>query len=189
MDLWNWAEPGYKETRSSARLAAMLLSSGFRIQEGVSGIPTAFVAESGSGSPIIGILGEFDALPGLSQTAAPRKEARKDGNGYGHACGHHLFGVASAAAAIAIATSLQTSGDPGTVRFYGTPAEEGGAAKVFMTRDGLFADCDAVLHWHPSSMTAAGDPTCLARVAAKFRFKGISSHAAVAPERDRKSVV
>ncbi|MBI2825955.1 MAG: amidohydrolase [Planctomycetia bacterium] len=185
--IWEWAEPGYQETKSAALLAEMLESAGFRVQRGVAAIPTAFTATRGSGKPVIGILGEYDALPGLSQQAVPEQSPREPG-GYGQGCGHHLFGTASAAAAIVVAEQLSRDKLSGTVRYYGCPAEEGGAAKVFMVRDGLFNDCDVVLHWHPSSRNAAGDPTCLARVAAKFRFAGTSAHAAASPDQGRSSL-
>ena len=185
--IWGWAEPGYQEEKSSALLATMLEGAGFRVQRGVIDIPTAFTATFGSGKPVIGILGEFDALPGLSQEVLPHKAARQE-NTYGHGCGHHLFGVASASAAIALAEQIEAGNIQGTVRFYGCPAEEGGAAKVFMVRDGLFDDCDSVLHWHPSSRNSAGDSTCLARVAAKFRFHGRSAHAASAPDQARSAL-
>lgn len=187
LDLWEWAEPGYQETRSSALLARSLEKAGFTVEHGVAGIPTAFVAEFGQGSPVIGILGEFDALPGLSQAAVPERR-RREGSDWGHACGHHLFGSASMLAAIAIAEEMRKGGIEGTIRFYGTPAEEGGAAKVFMTREGLFDDVDAVLHWHPGDRNSAGDPTNLARIAAKFRFYGRSAHAAGAPEQGRSAL-
>ncbi len=136
---------------------------------------------------MIGILGEYDALPGMSQGAVPERSARTPG-GYGQACGHHLFGTASAVAAIVVAEQMKRDGVPGTVRFYGCPAEEGGAAKVFMVREGLFKDCDVVLHWHPGARNAAGDATCLARMAAKFRFHGTSAHAAASPEQGRSAL-
>src|SRR5690606_8057334 len=117
----------------------------------------------------------------------PQRVPREPG-GNGHGCGHHLFGVASASAAIALADEIKAGNLHGTVRFYACPAEEGGAAKVFMVRDGLFNDCDAALHWHPGSRNAAGDATCLARVAAKFRFHGKSAHAAGAPEQARSAL-
>src|SRR5579862_1871867 len=147
LQIWRWAEPGYQETKSSALLAGMLEEAGFRIERKVAGIPTAFTATIGQGEPVIGIVGEFDALPGLSQEAVPYRQPRSDGT-FGHACGHHLFGVASASAAIALAEQITAGQIKGTVRYYGCPAEEGGAGKVFMVRDGLFDDCDAVLHWH-----------------------------------------
>ncbi len=185
--IWRLAEPGYQEEKSSALLRDMLETAGFKIERGVAGMPTAFTATLGSGEPVIGLLGEFDALPGLSQDATPHRAPREEG-GYGHGCGHHLFGVASASAAIALAEQIEAGNLQGTVRFYGCPAEEGGAAKVFMVRDGLFGDCAAVLHWHPSSRNSAGDATCLARVAAKFRFHGRSAHAATAPEQARSAL-
>lgn len=185
--IWEWAEPGYQETQSSQLLAEMLESSGFSIERGVAGIPTAFIAQYGSGSPVIGILGEFDALPGLSQEAVPEPSPREAG-GYGHGCGHHLFGVASALAARAVADQIRGGHLQGTVRFYACPAEEGGAAKTFMVRDGLFDDCDIALHWHPGNRNAAGGTSCLSRIAAKFRFRGTSAHAASAPEQGRSSL-
>jgi aminobenzoyl-glutamate utilization protein B len=187
-DIWMWAEPGYQEKRSAAALAEFLEKAGFKVERGVAKIPTAFTATFGSGKPVIGILGEYDALPELAQQAVPFRDPRPGGTGYGHACGHHLFGVASAAAGIAVAEQIKTGKISGTVRVYGCPAEEGGSAKTFMTRDGLFADCDAVLHWHPGSRNAAGDSSCLARIAAKFRFHGTPSHAAAAPEKGRSAL-
>jgi aminobenzoyl-glutamate utilization protein B len=154
----------------------------------VAGIPTAFTAELGSGRPVIGLLGEFDALPALSQEAVPVRKPRKEGNGYGHACGHHLFGVASLAATMAIAEQIKAGQLQGTVRFYMCPAEEGGSGKVFMARAGLFNDCDSVLHWHPSSKNGAGDATCLARIAVKFRFHGTAAHASNSPDKGRSAL-
>ena len=187
MQLWNWAEPGYQETKSSALLAEMLEKAGFTIERSVAGIPTAFTATFGEGTPVIGMLGEFDALPGMSQDAVPERHPIEPG-GYGHACGHHLFGVASASAAITIAEQLKAGTIKGTIRYYGCPAEEGGSAKVFMVQAGLFADCDAVLHWHPSSENAAGDRSTMARMAVKFRFRGKPAHAAGAPEIGRSAL-
>ena len=187
LQIWNWAEPGYQESRSSKLLAEMLENRGFEVKRGVADIPTAFTATFGSGKPVIGILGEFDALPGLTQQAVPYREANPKLT-YGHGCGHHLFGVASASASIAIAEQIQAGKIKGTVRFYGTPAEEGGSAKVFMVQAGLFKDCDAVLHWHPSHRNAAGDRSSLARMAVKFRFRGKSAHAAGAPEQGRSAL-
>ena len=140
-EIWQYAELGYTEQKSAAAHIAFLKSAGFTVREGVASIPTAFVTEAGSGGPVIGILGEFDALPGLSQQAVPFKQTAKDTTA-GHGCGHHLFGVASMSAAIAIAEQIKGGKIKGTVRFYGCPAEEGGAAKVFMARDGLFADVE-----------------------------------------------
>ncbi len=188
LKIWGFAEPGYQEQKSSQLLASMLQDAGLRVQRGVAEIPTAFTATYGSGKPVIGILGEFDALPGLAQEASPQRQLRDGSAGYGHGCGHHLFGVASAAAAIAVAEQIKAGSLPGTVRFYGCPAEEGGSAKVFMVQAGLFEDCDVVLHWHPGSRNAAGDRSSLARMAAKFRFHGKSAHAAGAPEQGRSAL-
>jgi aminobenzoyl-glutamate utilization protein B len=185
--IWEWAEPGYQEKKSSALLADTLEKAGFKVERGVARIPTAFTATFGEGKPIIGIVGEYDALPDLSQSVDPFRKPI-DGNGYGHACGHHLFGVASASACIALKEQIEKGNIKGTVRYYGCPAEEGGGAKAFMVRDGVFNDCDAVLHWHPAARNSAGDNTSMARIGAKFRFHGIQAHAAAAPERGRSAL-
>jgi len=186
LKIWDWAEVGYKEVQSSAILQQTLSEAGFRIEKGVAGIPTAFVAEYGSGTPIIGILGEYDALPGLSQKAVPQKESAE--GIAGHACGHHLFGTASTAAAIAVKDWLEARGGQGTIRFYGCPAEEGGSGKVYMTRAGLFDDLDVALHWHPGDRNDASASAALANKSAKFRFRGVSAHAAGAPEKGRSAL-
>jgi aminobenzoyl-glutamate utilization protein B len=162
--------------------------AGFKVERGVAKIPTAFTATIGSGKPVIAILGEYDALPELSQEPVPFRQPREGGNGYGHGCGHHLFGVASASAAIALGEQITSGNLKGTLRFYGCPAEEGGAAKAFMVRAGLFDDCDVCLHWHPGSRNQAGDSTCLARMAVKFRFHGTQAHAAGSPEKGRSAL-
>ena len=185
--IWNLAEPGYQEKESSRLLADALERFGFRVERGVAEIPTAFTATYGQGAPVIAILGEYDALPGLSQQAVPEQLVR-EGATYGHGCGHHLFGAASASAAIAVAEQIKSGQLRGTVRFYGCPAEEGGSGKTFMVRAGLFRDCDAALHWHPAGRNTAGDSSCLSRVAAKFRFTGRSAHAAGAPDQGRSAV-
>jgi aminobenzoyl-glutamate utilization protein B len=184
--IWNYAEVGYQEVKSSALLQQQLQKEGFKVQVGVAEIPTAFVATFGEGKPVIGILGEFDALPGLSQDSIPVKKAI--GGIAGHACGHHLFGVASMASAIAVKNWLVQSGHKGTIRFYGTPAEEGGAGKIYMVREGLFNDVDVVLHWHPGDGNSANSSSSLANKSAKFRFYGISAHAAGAPDRGRSAL-
>lgn len=185
--IWELAEPGYQETQSAALLAATLEQSGFRIEQNIADIPTAFSATFGSGQPVIGILGEFDALPGLSQDAVAFRQPLEKQT-YGHGCGHHLFGAASASAAIAIAEQINAGELSGTIRFYGCPAEEGGSGKVFMAQAGAFADCSAILHWHPSHENSAGDRSSLARMAVKFRFHGTAAHAAGAPERGRSAL-
>ena len=185
--IWEWAEVGYQETKSSGLLQDLLRKEGFTIETGVAGIPTAFVATYGSGSPVIGILAEYDALPGLSQASVTTRQPVID-EAPGHACGHHLFGTASTAAAIEVKNWLAKSGNSGTIKLYGTPAEEGGAGKVYMVRAGLFDKVDAVLHWHPSDMNAASPWATLANKSAKFRFYGVASHAAGAPERGRSAL-
>lgn len=180
MQIWNFAELGYQEYQSSALLQKTLKEAGFTITTGVAGMPTAFIAEYGSGKPIIGILGEYDALPGLSQAIVPEEKSIKAGEP-GHGCGHHLFGVGSAAAAIAVAEWLTKTKTIGTIRYYGTPAEEGGGGKTYMVKAGMFDDVDAVLHWHPSNNNSANASSSLANKSAKFRFYGTSAHAAGAP--------
>lgn len=187
LKIWKWAEPGYQESKSSALLAGILEEAGFRLERRAAGIPTAFTATFGEGKPVIGIIGEFDALPGLSQQAAPYRLPREEAT-YGHGCGHHLFGVASASAAIALSEEIKAGHIKGTLRYYGCPAEEGGGAKVFLVRAGFFDDCDAVLHWHPGNRNAAGDVSSMARISAKFRFRGKAAHAAGAPHQGRSSL-
>ncbi|MCI0524514.1 MAG: amidohydrolase [Acidobacteria bacterium] len=185
--IWEFAEVGYKEKQSSDLLKSELRTAGFRLHENVGGIPTAFVASYGRGKPVIGILGEFDALPGLSQESIPEKKARETG-APGHGCGHNLFGVASAFAAITVKDYLTEKKLPGTIRFYGTPAEEGGAGKVYMARAGVFNDCDVILAWHPGDNNSASLKSTLANISAKFRFHGHAAHAAGAPDKGRSSL-
>ena len=187
MEIWELAEVGYMETESSALLAGELKAHGFTVERGVAGMPTAFVASYGSGSPVIGILGEFDALPGINQDRVPFRQPI-EGKIAGHACGHHLYGTASSAAAIGAAEWLKQTGSPGTIRLYGTPAEEGGSGKVYMVRAGLFSDVDAVLAWHAGDQNNASPGSNLAVKSAKFRFSGVSAHAAGAPERGRSAL-
>lgn len=184
--IWGLAEMGYQEKQSSALLQETLSAAGFKITSGVADIPTAFVAEYGNEGPVIAILGEYDALPGLSQKAIPRKESA--GKIAGHACGHHLFGTASTAAAIAVKEWLEANNKKGRIRFYGCPAEEGGSGKVYMVRAGLFNDVDIALHWHPGAKNAASAGAALANKSAKFRFYGVSAHAAAAPHMGRSAL-
>ena len=184
--IWDYAELGYQEEQSSALLQSTLSEAGFTIEKGVAGIPTAFVATYGSGGPTIAILAEYDALPGLSQKAVTYKES--NGGRGGHACGHHLFGTASTAAAIALKNYLVNTGKNATIKLFGCPAEEGGSGKVYITRAGLFDDVDIALHWHPDSKNAAGTRPALANKSAKFRFYGVAAHAAGAPEMGRSAL-
>ena len=185
--IWGFAELGYLEFKSSVLLQDTLKKEGFKIEAGVADIPTAFVATYGTGKPVIVILAEFDALPGLSQDSVPVKKPLID-NGPGHGCGHNLFGTASTAAAIAVKDWLAKSKCPGTIRLYGTPAEEGGSGKVYFVRAGLFDDVDAALHWHPRDKNDASPSKSFANRSAKFRFYGQSAHAAGAPERGRSAL-
>jgi aminobenzoyl-glutamate utilization protein B len=184
--IWDFAEVGYKEVKSSALHQQTLKAAGFTIEVGVAGIPTAFVATYGSGKPVIGILAEYDALPGISQQAVPEKASA--GKDAGHACGHHLFGTASVAAGIAIKEMIAAKHFEGTIKVFGTPAEEGGSGKVYMVREGLFNDIDAVIHWHPDDNNSITTTSALANKSAKFRFKGIAAHAAASPERGRSAL-
>lgn len=186
LKIWGYAELGYKETQSSALHQKTLADNGFTIQTGVAGMPTAFVASYGSGQPVIGVLAEFDALPGLSQDSVPEK--KPIGGIAGHACGHHLFGTASVATAIELKKIIEQYHLSGTIRLYGTPAEEGGAGKVYMVRDGLFKDVDVVVHWHPSTENIVTYGQTLAMISAKFRFHGLSAHASAAPDKGRSAL-
>ena len=185
--IWELAELGYMETESAAMLAGELEDHGLTVERGVAGIPTAFVASYGSGSPVIGVMGEFDALPGMNQDRVPVRQPI-EGKNSAHGCGHNLFGTASVAAAIAAAEWLQRTGRTGTVRFYGTPAEEGGSGKVYMVRAGLFDDADVVLSWHAADRNGASPGSNLAVKSAKFRFHGVSAHAGTAPDRGRSAL-
>jgi aminobenzoyl-glutamate utilization protein B len=187
MQIWDLAELGFLEHKSIELLINELEAAGFAIETGVAGMPTAFIAEWGSGGPIIGMLAEYDALPGMSQAPVPVQKAREEGKP-GHACGHHMFGTASVAGAIATKEWLEQSGTQGTIRLYGTPAEEGGGAKVFMVRSGLFDDVDAVLTWHPGDRNASSPRSTLSAIGAKFTFTGKASHAAKFPERGRSAL-
>lgn len=185
--IWQFAELGYLETRSSGLLVDELQKEGFTIRPGVADIPTAFIAEWGEGGPVIGLLAEFDALPGITQSAEPTRDPVADKHA-GHACGHNLFGAGSLSAAIAIRNWLEATGTPGRVRLYGTPAEEGGSGKVYMARAGLFDDADFVIDWHPADRNSAASRMSLANRSGKFRFRGVSAHAAGAPERGRSAL-
>jgi len=187
LQIWKFAEVGYQEQKSSALLQEQLRNAGFTVKAGVAEIPTAFTAEWGSGKPVIGIVGEFDALPGLSQAAEPERHAL-EAEGPGHGCGHHLFGTASTAAAIAVKEWLAANKRTGTLRFFGTPAEEGGAGKVYMLRAGLFDDVDTVVTMHPGDRNASSASSSLANITGKFRFRGVSAHASAAPDRGRSAL-
>jgi len=185
--IWDFAELGYHEERSSALLQNDLKQAGFHMQAGVAGEPTAFIASFGEGKPVIGILGEFDALPGLSQ-AAVADRSPVVAAAPGHGCGHNLLGSGAALAAVALKEYMVKNHVAGTLRYYGTPAEEGGSGKVYMLRAGLFKDVDVVLHWHPADHNTVTNGGALAVTSAKFLFHGVASHAAFAPDRGRSAL-
>ena len=185
--IWEYAEVGYKELKSSALLQSTLKDNGFTVEAGIAGMPTAFVATYGSGSPVIAILAEYDALPGLSQDNSPIKTAVANKNS-AHACGHHLFGTGSVAASISIKKLLEAGKIKGTIKVYGCPAEEGGSGKVYLVREGFFKNVDIVLHWHANDKNLVTYTSALANKSAKFRFYGIASHASMSPEQGRSAL-
>jgi len=178
--IWAYAETALREHKSAAALADHAEQQGFQVERGVAGMPTAFVATFGSGRPVIGVLGEYDALPGISQKASAVEEPLQPGAG-GHGCGHNLFGAASLGAAIAIKEQIAAGKLRGTVKFYGTPAEENYGGKIYMARDGLFAGVDAVLAWHPGDETQADMVSSQAMVDLGIEFRGKAAHAASDP--------
>ncbi|HTS63841.1 MAG TPA: amidohydrolase [Candidatus Acidoferrales bacterium] len=185
--IWETPELGFHENRSSVLLQQELKANGFTVKPDLAGMPTAFTAEWGTGGPVIGIMGEFDALPGLSQKDVPALSPVVDG-APGHGCGHNLLGSASALAVVAIKEEMQARGLKGTIRYYGTPAEEGGGGKIYMIHAGLFKDVDAVLAWHPGDSNRVNLGSSLANNGGLFRFYGVASHAAAAPERGRSAL-
>lgn len=185
--IWEYAEVGHKEVKSAALLRNELRKAGFAIQDGIGGMPTAFTAEWGRGKPVVAILGEYDALPGLSQETVPDRKPRMEG-APGHGCGHNLFGVAAMFAAISVKQWMEEKKIAGTIRFYGTPAEEGGGGKIYMIRAGAFRDADVAITWHPGSANRTGLGSSLANINAKFRFYGRASHAAAAPDKGRSAL-
>jgi aminobenzoyl-glutamate utilization protein B len=186
--VWEMPEIAYTEYRSVAEHRAMLEQEGFRITENLAGIPTAIVGEAGEGGPVIAILGEYDALPGLSQVAGIAEPREVTAGGHGHGCGHNMLGSAALLAATAVKNYLAEQGIKGRVRYYGCPAEEGGAAKTYMVREGHFADVDIAITWHPSATTRVDDAMSLANTRIDFTFKGRASHAAAAPHLGRSAL-
>ncbi|RAK60694.1 amidohydrolase [Phenylobacterium hankyongense] len=188
LKIWGFAEVGYQEVKSSAVLQQQLKAAGFDVKSGVAGMPTAFIGSFKNGpGPVVAILAEFDALPGLAQTASPVKTPIA-GQIAGHGCGHNLFGAASVGAAVAIKEWMVKNNVKGELRLYGSPAEEGGSGKVYLVRAGLFNDVDAALHWHPGNENTAVQGVSMANISGKFRFHGRSSHAAGAPEKGRSAL-
>jgi aminobenzoyl-glutamate utilization protein B len=186
--IWDMPEIAYNEYRSSAEHRTMLEREGFRVTTDLAGIPTAVMGEAGEDGPVIAILGEYDALPGLSQEAGVAEPRPLPGDGMGHGCGHNLLGSASLLAATAVKDYLAANGLKGRVRYYGCPAEEGGAAKSFMVRAGCFADVDIAISWHPAAFSGVNDAMSLANTRIDFSFVGRASHAAAAPHLGRSAL-
>src|SRR5262245_47655752 len=186
--VWGTPEIAYAEYRSAAEHRAMLEREGFRITEGLAGIPTAVVGEAGDSGPVIAILGEYDALPGLSQVAGIAEPKELERGGHGHGCGHNMLGSAALLAATAVKNYLAEAGIKGRVRYYGCPAEEGGAAKTFMVRAGCFEDVDIAITWHPAAINRVDDAQSLAGVRVDYTFRGRASHAAAAPHLGRSAL-
>jgi aminobenzoyl-glutamate utilization protein B len=186
--IWGMPEIAYTEYQSVREHTEMLRGLGFRVKENLAGIPTAVMGEWGEGGPIIAILGEYDALPGLSQVAGIAEHKEVVPSGHGHGCGHNLLGSAAMLAATAIKDWLAATGTPGRVRYYGCPAEEGGAAKSFMVRAGEFDGVDIAITWHPASITRVDEALSLANTRMDFQFTGRASHAAAAPHLGRSAL-
>ena len=186
-EVWRYAETALKEVKSSKALADYAEQKGFRVTRGVANMPTAFVAEFGSGAPVIGIMGEYDALPGLSQKAEPSRAAIESG-APGHGCGHNLFGVASLGAAIAVKELIEAGKLRGTVKFFGTPAEEAVGGKLYMLRDGVMNGVDVMLAWHPADETSSDTKSSQAIVDVTVEFHGRAAHAAYDPWNGRSAV-
>lgn len=187
-EVWETPETCYMETQSAAAHREMLEAQGFRITDAVAKIPTAVMGEAGSGGPVIAFLGEYDALAGLSQKADATEHDPLIAGANGHGCGHNLLGSASMLAATALKDWLEKTGTPGRVRYYGCPAEEGGAAKAFMVRDGAFSDVDIAISWHPSNFAGVQRETSLANCRIDFTFTGRAAHAAAVPELGRSAL-
>ena len=188
MELWDYSETALREVRSAELLAGILESDGFTVTRGVSGMPTAFLARYGSGSPTIGILAEYDALPGVGNAPVPRREDREDGVTGGQGCGHNVFGAASVGAAMALRRVMESQGLAGTVILYGTPAEETVVGKVYMAREGVFDEADAVLEWHPGLTTEVRNQPGRAMNSFTVEFFGQAAHASADPWNGRSAL-
>ncbi|MGR9154631.1 amidohydrolase (plasmid) [Rhizobium leguminosarum] len=186
--IWTMPELAFQEHRAMAEQSALLKQEGFRIARNAGGVPTAFVAEYGQGGPIIGILGEYDALPELSQVSGSLHQEAAARGANGHGCGHNLLGAGAALAATALKVTLATEGIPGTVRYYGCPAEENGGGKTYMARAGLFDDLDVAFCWHPHVINEVPTTSSLAEIQAYFRFHGRATHAAASPHMGRSAL-
>lgn len=187
-EVWGFAETAFEEVRSASALASFLEAEGFSVLRGLAGMETAFSASFGSGRPVIALLGEYDALPGLGQAKALPERREAGAGAAGHGCGHNLLGVGSLAAALAAKDLLLSGGLQGTLRFYGCPAEERGSGKTYLVRSGAFKDVDLALTWHPGEVNAVMQARTLANLSAYFRFRGKSAHAASAPHLGRSAL-
>ena len=187
--IWDYAELSLREFKSGELYAKVLKEEGFEVQHPFNGIETAFRASYGSGKPVIGILAEYDALTGLSQVAGSTKREELVADGNGHGCGHNLLGAGAMAAAFALKKYLEKKGEgSGKVVFYGCPGEEGAATKAFMARDGVFKECDAALTWHPGNVNQVTSGTCNTCIQTEYKFTGVASHAAGAPDKGRSAL-
>jgi aminobenzoyl-glutamate utilization protein B len=184
--IWSWAELAFEESKSAKALAEYAEVNGFKVERGVAGMPTAFIATYGSGKPVVAILGEYDALPGLSQKATPEKNPLTEGAG-GHGCGHNLFGVGSLAAAVSVKEWMIKNNIKGTLKFFGTPAEEKYFGKLYLAREGAFNGIDACLDWHPSATTEANVQSSKALIDFTIEFKGQAAHASADPWNGRSA--
>ncbi|QCT21176.1 amidohydrolase [Jejubacter calystegiae] len=187
-EIWDHPETRFEEFWSAQRLADELEAEGFHVERGVGGIETAFIASFGSGSPVIALLGEYDALAGMSQQASCATPEPLTPGANGHGCGHNLLGSAALAGAVAVKAWLESQGGQGTVRFYGCPGEEGGSGKTFMVREGLFDDVDAAVTWHPEAWAGMFSLATLANIQVAYRFHGIAAHAANSPHLGRSAL-
>ncbi|MDP9811964.1 aminobenzoyl-glutamate utilization protein B [Rhizobium tibeticum] len=186
--IWDMPETNYEEYRSAEEHAHQLAVEGFRVERGIAGLPTAVMGEAGQGGPVIAILGEFDALPGMSQEAGIAEQRQVKANGNGHGCGHNMLGAGSMLAAAAVKEFLSANGLKGRVRYYGCPAEEGGSSKGFMVRAGVFDDVDIAISWHPAAFAGVNNPVSLACNEINFHFTGRSSHASATPHLGRSAL-
>lgn len=186
--IWDNPELYFHENTAAKLLSTILRDQGFEVDQGTDGIPTAFIGSFGSGKPVVGILGEFDALPGLSQTAFKDSKEELEAGAPGHGCGHNALGAGSLAAAVAVKDYMSAHNINGTIRYYGCPAEEAGWGKMFLARDGFFSDVDAAITWHPGGMNRVQGSSSLANLCAYFNFTGKSAHAAGAPHLGRSAL-
>lgn len=186
--IWEYAELSLQEVKSAALYCQILEEEGFQVERGICGIETAFSASYGKGSPVIGLLAEYDALSGLSQEGGVLEKKAVIAGGCGHGCGHNLLGAGAFAAALGVKAYLETTGHQGTVILYGCPGEEGGAAKAFMARDGVWKNLDAALTWHPDDVNEVATGSSNSCIQVQYKFKGIASHAAGSPDKGRSAL-